>query len=70
MVQVIGLDLQLTLLVLRERLDHKGHKEIRVLKVLQDFKVLKVLKEVKGLQVLRVVKGLKDLKEAKDLKDQ
>jgi hypothetical protein len=29
MVQVIGLDLQLTLLVLRERLDHKGHKGLK-----------------------------------------
>jgi hypothetical protein len=33
MVQVIGLDLQLTLLVLRERLDHKGLKVLKGSKV-------------------------------------
>jgi hypothetical protein len=54
MVQVIGLDLQLTLLVLRERLDHKAHKVL---------KGSKVHKEEDNQQFMVLIGGLGLMKE-------
>jgi hypothetical protein len=60
MVQVIGLDLQLTLLVLRERLDHKGHKVLKGSKVHKEEDNQPFMDHIGGHGLLtRLLMGLK-----------